>query len=686
MNPNVKNIFKTVAISSVLLFILQSCSVGSRDPSIENIVTGVAATGAPIFGTVTLKDSSTPAVERTNFTRGDGTFSINAAGITAPFIIRTMSGGKTFYSIATGSGITNINPLTTIVVSVAAGGADLNALYATPTPQALNALVVKLPGAELSVKTALAPILSRFGVTGSIFNSVYVADHTGADALFDVVNVNLAGGTITLTNKSNGLVIFTAPASAISNGSVAVGNIPDVPVLSLGTKLYMSNCSVCHGDIYNSTLAGRGTAVAINGAIASDIGGMGSLDGLTMEEIRAISDAIPAQGPPPPPGASTGAVLYINNCAACHGPLATSNKLGATVPRIQNAISANLGNMGRLSSLTAAEIQDIVVVLNSTQPPPTPPNLDGAALYTTHCAGCHGPLATSTKKGLTITRFYNAVTANTTTGMGYLSALTVAEVEALISVLPPDPPTPGAPPGQILYEANCASCHGPLATSGKAGATASRIQTAITNNTGNMGFLSTLTADNITNIATALATVTPVVPTDGPGLYGYYCAACHNPLATSSKGGATATKISAAIASNRGAMASLSALTENQVTLIATALVPIAPPACGSCHGVTLRNLGTGRHNTHATEPSGAEAAQFTAATSCGICHGAGYTTSSNGNLLTHNDGIKTITAITTTNALRNGLIHWVPPVRSTTGTVVTRGSCSPACHGNETW
>lgn len=616
MNLNIKNISKTVAISTVLFFILQSCSVGSRDPSTENLVTGVAATGAPIFGTVTLKDSSTPAVERTNFTGGDGTFAFNTAGITAPFIIRTTSGGKTLYSIATGNGTTNINPLTTIAVSVAAGGADLNAMYATPTAQALNALVLKLPSAELSVKTALAPILSRFGVSGSIFNSVYVADHTGADALFDVVNVNLAGGTITLTNKSNGLVIFTAPASAISNGSVAVGNIPDVPVLSLGTKLYMSNCSVCHGDIYNSTLAGRGTAVAINGAIASDIGGMGSLDGLTMEEIRAISDAIPAQGPPPPPGASTGAVLYINNCAACHGPLATSNKLGATVPRIQNAISANLGNMARFSSLTAAEIQDIVVALNSTQPPPTPPNLDGAALYITHCAGCHGPLATS----------------------------------------------------------------------GKAGATASRIQTAITNNTGNMGFLSTLTADNITNIATALATVTPVVPTDGPGLYGYYCAACHNPLATSSKGGATATKISAAIASNRGAMASLSALTENQVTLIATALVPIAPPACGSCHGVILRNLGTGRHNTHATEPSGAEAAQFTAATSCGICHGAGYTTSSNGNLLTHNDGIKTITEITTTNALRNGLIHWVPPVRSTTGTVLTRGSCSPACHGKETW
>ena len=689
MSMILKKIFNNVAVSAVILFGLQSCTVGSHDPKTEQTITGVAATGAPVFGTVTLKDASIPAVERTKFTRGDGTFAFNTADIAAPFILRTSSGGKTLYSIATGSGITNINPLTTIVVGVAAGGADLNTLYASPSPLALNALLLNLTVAESAVKTALAPVLNKFSASGSIFNTVYVADHTGVDALFDVVNVTLSGGVITLTNKSTSKIIFTALATEISKGSVVMGNLPDVPVPSSGAKLYMSKCSVCHGDISTSSLIGRGTAVAINGAISSDFGGMSSLSNLSIAEIQAISEAISAQAPPPPPSNSTGAVLYTTNCSSCHGSLATSTKLGATVIRIQNAISANVGDMGRFASLTAAEIQAIVVALNPPQPPP-PPTLDGTVLYATHCAGCHNPLATSTKKGLTITRFYNAVTANTTTGMGYLSALTVAEVSAIISVLPSAPPPPGTPIGQILYEANCAGCHGSFLSSTKAGPTmtAARIQTAITNNVGLMGALAaTLTSSDIANIATELAKLPPpVVVQDGPSLYAAYCASCHNPLATTTKGGATAAKISAAIASNRGSMGSLSTLTQTQISLIETALAQIAPPACGSCHNVVLRDLATGRHNTHATKPSGQDAAQFTAATSCGICHGSGYTTSSTGKLLSHNDGTKTITAITTTNARINGLLRWIPPVLSPTGSVIKNGSCSPACHGGENW
>ena len=59
--------------------------------------------------------------------------------------------------------------------------------------------------------------------------------------------------------------------------------------------------------------------------------------------------------------------------------------------------------------------------------------------------------------------------------------------------------------GAGLYTSNCAGCHGPLATSGKNGATVLRIQTAIGNNTGNMGTFSTLSADQIQAIADALA-------------------------------------------------------------------------------------------------------------------------------------------------------------------------------------
>src|SRR6185369_7118014 len=59
--------------------------------------------------------------------------------------------------------------------------------------------------------------------------------------------------------------------------------------------------------------------------------------------------------------------------------------------------------------------------------------------------------------------------------------------------------------GAALYAANCASCHGALANSGKKGATVNRIQTAISNNTGGMGTLSSLNADQVQAVADALA-------------------------------------------------------------------------------------------------------------------------------------------------------------------------------------
>jgi hypothetical protein len=58
--------------------------------------------------------------------------------------------------------------------------------------------------------------------------------------------------------------------------------------------------------------------------------------------------------------------------------------------------------------------------------------------------------------------------------------------------------------GATLYSANCAGCHGPLNGSGKNGATATRIQTAIGSNIGGMGSLS-LNADQIQAITDALA-------------------------------------------------------------------------------------------------------------------------------------------------------------------------------------
>ena len=63
------------------------------------------------------------------------------------------------------------------------------------------------------------------------------------------------------------------------------------------------------------------------------------------------------------PNAIDGAALYASSCQSCHGPLASSSKLGRTATQIQNAINANTGGMGALSSLTSAQVSAIATAL-----------------------------------------------------------------------------------------------------------------------------------------------------------------------------------------------------------------------------------------------------------------------------------------------------------------------------------
>ncbi len=145
--------------------------------------------------------------------------------------------------------------------------------------------------------------------------------------------------------------------------------------------------------------------------------------------------------------------------------------------------------------------------------------IDGAALYSSDCSGCHGSLATSGKKGASISQIQNAI-AHNMGGMGAYGSLTAEQLQAIAAALTAvgttnptttnavDTPTSSTASldGAALYTDNCASCHGPLATSGKAGAMASTIQAAIANNKGGMSQFSNLTTAQLQAIATALAT------------------------------------------------------------------------------------------------------------------------------------------------------------------------------------
>jgi mono/diheme cytochrome c family protein len=216
---------------------------------------------------------------------------------------------------------------------------------------------------------------------------------------------------------------------------------------------------------------------------------------------------------------------------------------------------------------------------------------------------------------------------------------------------------PGGTDGATLYASHCASCHQSLASSTKGGATLTRIQGAITGNVGGMGTLSSLSTTQLQAIVTALAAVSPPPPpptvTDGPTLYANNCASCHKPLASSTKGGTTLTRLQNAISGNVGGMGYLSTLSTTQLQAIVTALAAIPPttaPACGSCHALPPK---TGRHDKHKSK-------------SCATCHGTGYS-STTVNAATHNNGVKNLSA-------------------SSIGWNATTRTCSNSCHGKESW
>lgn len=613
---------KVKYVFALLVLTLSGCGGGSGDGG-GPAITGVAATGAPAVGLVSLRVGSSAINPISVYTSSDGSYSIPTGSLNGPVLLQVNTAlNKNLYSISPGnSGVANINPLSTIVTAVAAAPADLTKAFAASKSDInLLPIIAKMTAADNAVQTVLAPMLAAFNVKGSLINSKYIANHADADAMLDLIDVsiNYVAGTVTITDKNKSPpsnVIYTATLTDILAKLPPVMDhklIPNPVVHSVGFDLYVANCAVCHGDINNTSLIGRSTVNKIAAAINGNIGAMRNLGSLSSDDIASINDAINSTAPAvvlPPTAASNGATLYATNCASCHNPLATSTKKDISVVRLQNSIATNAGGMSYLSTLSANDMEAIVLALSTgASPPVADPTVDGLVLYDTNCSACHGPLATSNKKGATISG-YNAAVSGNVGNMGYLSTLTVAEANAIIGVLTPattsPPPTATTPlTGSQLYAAHCASCHGPLATSTKAKTTSTAINNAIANNTGGMGYLSaTLTSSNVSLIVQALSTSTAPAPAPTPvggaALYAANCASCHGTLTSSTKIGTTVTKTNTAISGNVGGMGYLSTLTSTNVTDIVAALQIAQPPP-------------------PATPPTGAELY----ATNCANCHG----------------------------------------------------------------
>ncbi len=300
----------------------------------------------------------------------------------------------------------------------------------------------------------------------------------------------------------------------------------------------------------------------------------------------------------------------------------------------------------------------------------TPTSTDGASLYATQCAACHGPLAASGKGGATLARIQGAIAGNVG-GMGYLSSLSSAELQAIVSALAPVTATPAAcgschsiPPGTGVHAKHnsrypCSSCHG-------AGYSSTTVNSA-THGNGIRELASSAgwnpASRSCANSCHGTAAWSPTATLScsschgnppGTGVHAkhnasYQCGSCHG-------AGYSSTTVNAA--THRNGIKELLASIGWNATARSCAnschgtgtWSPTATLSCSSCHG---NPPSTGKHGKHQSR-------------SCGTCHGTGYS-SSTVNAATHRNGTRDIAATS---------IGWN----------ATSRSCTNSCHGKKSW
>ena len=139
----------------------------------------------------------------------------------------------------------------------------------------------------------------------------------------------------------------------------------------------LPNCIGCHESAAAQGLNPFGSDFLSNGFTfnaaleALDSDGDGYTNGVELNADPASAPGDPAStpgaaAPPPAPKPTDGPGLYAASCAACHLPLASSTKGGASAARIQAAIVGNVGGMGYLATLTAADVDAIAAALKSS--------------------------------------------------------------------------------------------------------------------------------------------------------------------------------------------------------------------------------------------------------------------------------------------------------------------------------
>ncbi|KQV45404.1 MULTISPECIES: hypothetical protein [unclassified Duganella] len=219
--------FNKLILAGAVSMALAACGGGGSDsnsaaPPVQTspvsvVFNGTAAVGAPLAGSVTVKDSK--GATKVAQIGDNGAYSVDVTGMTGPFVFRAsgMANGRTYtvHSVATSADATgkiNITQLTDLIAANVGGQLaadyfdqfDKNA--ATATASTIDAEVAKL-------KEKLQPILTALGVDANadLLRTPFTPLTSPLDKALDAIQVSVD------TTTSVATISTTANASVITD-------------------------------------------------------------------------------------------------------------------------------------------------------------------------------------------------------------------------------------------------------------------------------------------------------------------------------------------------------------------------------------------------------------------------------------------------------------------------------------
>lgn len=234
-------ILRFVRVVPLLAFIalLSACGGGGGGGAQTSsaTVSGVAATGVPILGTVTLKDRN-GLLRGPVATDGDGNFSLDVEGLVPPFVLKAewTSGlqTQTLFSAAAWAGSVHINPLTNLALALATGSDPASVFGASGgLPDAARINEATLAAAVGQIRTLLTPLLDEYGITDfdPLCGRYAATPENRLDAMLDVIAVKAENGTVTISNRLTGTAIASGSMASPAGILLDRAKFPDKAVL-----------------------------------------------------------------------------------------------------------------------------------------------------------------------------------------------------------------------------------------------------------------------------------------------------------------------------------------------------------------------------------------------------------------------------------------------------------------------